>query len=196
MLHDASIALDAGEVVHLAGANGSGKTTLARILATLLEADEGIVLLEGAPLRKSRRAARRSIGFVSHQPLLYLGLTPLENLTMFGRLGGVPNPAARASELLERLGMTPYAKTSMERFSRGMLQRVALARAFLGEPRLLILDEPHAGLDDEGTAALNGMIAERIGRGAAALIASHDRDRLGAIGTGARSCLLDQGRVA
>jgi heme exporter protein A len=193
ILRDASVALAAGEVVLLAGRNGSGKTTLARILATLLEPDKGEIHFDGAPLRQSRRAARRTMGFASHRPLLYLGLTPLENLTLFGRLTGVPDPSARAADLLERLQMGPFAKTPVERFSRGMLQRVALARAFLGEPRLLLLDEPYTGLDDDGTAELNALIRESRDRGAASLIISHDRERLGALRT--RLCVMQEGRV-
>jgi heme ABC exporter ATP-binding subunit CcmA len=193
ILRDASVALAAGEVVLLAGRNGSGKTTLARILATLLEADQGEIHFDGSPLRTSRRAARRAMGFASHRPLLYLGLTPLENLTLFGRLTGVRDPTARATELLERFGMGAFARTPVERFSRGMLQRVSLARAFLGEPRLLLLDEPYTALDDDGTAELNALIAESRDRGAASLIISHDRERLGPLRT--RLCLMQEGRV-
>ncbi len=193
ILRDAALALAAGDVVLLAGRNGSGKTTFARILATLLEPDRGEILFDGEPLRKARRAARRATGFASHRPLLYLGLTPLENLTLFGRLAGVRDPSARSADLLERLQMTPFARTPVERFSRGMLQRVALARAFLAEPRVLLLDEPYAGLDDEGTGALNALIREARDRGAASLVVSHDRERLGALRT--RTCVMEEGRV-
>jgi ABC-type multidrug transport system ATPase subunit len=193
VLRDASLALDPGEVVLLAGKNGAGKTTLARILATLLEADTGEIRFDGRSLPDGRRDARRSIGFASHRPLLYLGLSPLENLTLFARLAGVSAPASRAGELLERLQMTPFAKKPMERFSRGMIQRVSVARAFLGTPRLLLLDEPYAGLDDEGTAGVNALIEQSKAGGAATLVISHDRERLGALRT--RLCVVDQGRV-
>jgi len=152
------------------------------------------VRFDGAPLRKRRHEARRALGFVSHRPLLYLGLTPLENLSLFGRLAGVREAVGRASDLLDRFGMTPFARTPVERFSRGMLQRVALARAFLAEPRLLLLDEPYTSLDEDGAAELNALIGAARDRGAASLVISHDRERLGALPT--RVCALRQGTVA
>jgi heme exporter protein A len=151
-------------------------------------------LFEGRPIRSARREARRALGFTSHQPLLYRGLTPLENLTLFGRLGGVGEPARRASEMLDRLQMTAFARKPVERFSRGMLQRIALARVFLNEPRVLVLDEPYTGLDDEGTGVLNAMILEAQARGAATLVISHDRERLGALMT--RHCVMEDGVVS
>ena len=178
VLRGASIELGPGEIVLLRGANGSGKTTFARILATTLAADAGTVTLDGEPVQRRIGSARRAIGFVSHRPLLYLGLTPLENLEFFGRLAGVADARLRAERLLHQFGLTPFARTPMERFSRGMLQRVALIRALLPSPGVLILDEPYAGLDDEGSSTLNALLEEARGRGAASLVISHDRDRI------------------
>ncbi|MGE5176607.1 MAG: ABC transporter ATP-binding protein [Hyphomicrobiales bacterium] len=193
VLRDASLALDPGEIVLLMGANGSGKTTFAQIVATLLQPDRGSIRFEGEPLEKRRQAARRRIGFASHRPLLYLGLSPLENLAFFGRLAGVRDPERRALGLLDRFRLSEFARTPIERFSRGMLQRVALSRAFLAAPRLLVLDEPYAGLDDEGSATLNAMLTEAKADGAATLVISHDTERLGALRT--RLCRMEEGRV-
>ena len=178
VLTGASIALRPGEIAFLAGSNGSGKTTLARILATALRADAGTVSLDGEPVSKRLAAVRRSIGFATHRPLLYLGLTPVENLSFFGRLSGAPDAPARALRLLERFGMGPFAHAPVERFSRGMLQRIALIRALLPEPRVLVLDEPYTGLDDDGTRILNEALLEAKARGAATLVISHDRERV------------------
>jgi len=193
VLRDASLALEPGECVLLQGANGSGKTTFAQILATLLAPDRGTIELDGAPLEKNRQAARRSIGFASHRPLLYPGLTPLENLGFFGRLAGVIDANVRGAALLDRFGLSAFAAKTMEHFSRGMLQRVALSRALLPMPRLLILDEPYAGLDDDGSGTLNAILGEAKGRGAATLIIAHERERASAIVT--RHCLLRDGAV-
>ncbi len=178
VLRGASLMLRSGEIVVLRGANGSGKTTLARILATALAADKGEVTLDGRPVRSSLRDARLAIGFLSHRPLLYLGLTPFENLEFFGRLADVPDARARAARLLARFGLEEFSGVATERFSRGMLQRVALSRALLPEPRVLILDEPYAGLDEEGARTLNALLLEARERGTASLLVSHDREHM------------------
>lgn len=178
VLRKATLELHPGEIILLRGANGSGKTTFARILATALAADSGDVTLEGEPVRRRLREVRRSIGFTSHRPLLYLGMTPLENLEFFGRLAGVSDARRHAEGLLARFGLEEFMKTPVERFSRGMLQRVALGRALLPGPPFLILDEPYAGLDEEGAATLNTLLGEARGRGASVLLVSHDRERL------------------
>lgn len=195
ILAGASLTLEAGEVVLLVGANGSGKTTLARILATLLPPDDGEITLDDIPVDEKRSASRRSIGYASHAPLLYAGLTPLENLEFFGRLSGVPVAAAgpRAAELLERFELSAFARTPMTHFSRGMLQRVVLSRALLADPPVLILDEPYAGLDDDGVATVNAVLAEAKARGKSALVIAHDRERAAKVRT--RTLRLSGGRI-
>jgi ABC-type multidrug transport system ATPase subunit len=193
VLRKASLELQPGEIVLLRGTNGSGKTTFARILATTLGADSGTLTLDGKPVRRALRETRRAIGFSGHRPLLYLGLTPIENLEFFGRLAGVADARLRAGRLLQRFGLEEFSGIPMEHFSRGMLQRVALSRALLPEPRMLILDEPYAGLDDQGSGTLNELLLEARGRGAASLLVSHDREHM--VSGITRTCVLREGEI-
>jgi heme exporter protein A len=195
VLRGASVEVAPGSVALLQGANGSGKTTLLHVLATLLSPDRGVVTLDGQSVAggDARVAARRRIGFASHRPLLYLALTPLENLRFFATLARHAEPSRAAASAIERFGMTAQANAPMERFSRGMLQRVVLARAFLGEPSILLLDEPYAGLDDEGVAAMNGALRAARDRGAACLVVTHDAGHVG--GLAARRFRIESGRV-
>ena len=193
VLSRASLTLEPGQVVHLAGPNGSGKTTLARILGTLLPPDEGEILVDDVPLSERRSQTRRMIGFASHAPLLYLSLTPVENLEFFARLAGARDGRRRALALLERFGLDHAAHRPLAHFSRGMLQRVVLCRALLLDPELLILDEPYAGLDDAGILVVNQVLSEIRKQGRTALLIAHDKERGGGVIT--RTVRLRNGRV-
>jgi heme exporter protein A len=193
VLSGASLTLEPGQVIHLVGPNGSGKTTFARIVATLLTPDEGEILVDDVPVSERRSQTRRAIGFASHAPLLYLALTPVENLEFFARLSGARDGRRRALELLERFGLEQAANRPIAHFSRGMLQRVVLCRALLNDPELLILDEPYAGLDDAGVLAVNQVLAEIRKRGRTVLLIAHDKERGGGVIT--RTVRLRNGRV-
>jgi heme exporter protein A len=193
VLRDAEIEIAPGTITLLLGTNGSGKTTLANILATLLSPDRGRLTADGVPVAGRRAASRRKIGFASHRPLLYLGLTPLENLSFFGGLAGVPSPERRAMALLERLGMAPFARSPVDRFSRGMLQRIVLARALLADPAVLLLDEPYTGLDEEGVAVVNEVLRDARERGTGSLVITHEPERVRALAT--RVLRMHAGRV-
>jgi ABC-type multidrug transport system ATPase subunit len=169
VLERLDLELERGGFLLVTGPNGSGKTTLLRLCAGLAAPTSGE--LEVA-------VERGRIGFLSHEPLVYRELTALENLDLYGRLYRVPERRERIGMLLERYGLWEARGERAGSFSRGMVQRLALCRTFLHEPELYLLDEPFAALDTEGTALLEGELADRRARGTF-LVATHDPARLG-----------------
>lgn len=168
-----SLAVPAGGVQLVVGRNGSGKSTLARIAAGLLRPGAGLVRVHGRDPRADP-AARRALGFLGHQSLLYDDLTPLENLSFVARLYGLAPAAPLVDRMLDRLAVGPERRVPLRRLSRGMTQRVALARALLHGPRLLILDEPFTGLDAESAGRLVALLDEARQAGAALLVVTHE----------------------
>lgn len=172
--------IEPGELVVLQGPSGSGKTTLLGIVGAMLLPTRGEVLLDGeatSRLRDEHRAEirRRKVGFVFQDLQLVDGMSALENVLLPRVPDGVrKEDEARAALLLERFDVQRLARTDVQRLSGGERQRVALARALLMDPKLLLLDEPTAHLDDERAAALAHVIDEVAAEGRAVLVASHD----------------------
>jgi molybdate transport system ATP-binding protein len=145
---DISLSAEPGEVVALLGPNGAGKTTALRALAGLIGLDDGHITLDYVRLDRMPTEKRR-IGVVFQDYLLFPHLSALDNVAFGPRCRRVPRRLAReqASELLTRMGLAEHVRKKPRQLSGGQAQRVALARALAAEPRLLLLDEPHAGLD-------------------------------------------------
>jgi ABC-2 type transport system ATP-binding protein len=169
----------AGEVVLLSGANGSGKTTLLRLLAGLhrLHSGSGVVL--GHDLSIDRRGARRAISLLGHETGCYDDLTVRENLRFAVRAAGRSADAYDA--VLDRVGLTAQAGVAHGRLSAGQRRRLALAVALARDPRLLLLDEPHAGLDAAGRAVLDATISSAPDEDRTVILASHELDRTRAL---------------
>ncbi len=165
-----------GECLAVLGPNGAGKSTLLRMLATLLRPDEGELSVGGHPLPQRARRARGLIGYLGHDPLLYLDLTAWQNLELFADLYGVPRPRERIADMLRGVGLLARAHDPVRTFSRGMTQRLGLARLLLHRPSLLLLDEPHASLDAPGATLLDRVLAEARGAQAVVLV-THDVGR-------------------
>ena len=170
-LRRVTIAIEPGETVALVGANGSGKSTLLRIVAGLTRPTAGEALIDGVPATSLSTASRAVIGYLGHRSLAYRGLSARENLSLMADLHGVPRSDVETA--LAEVGLAERAGDRIDGFSRGMLQRLSLGRALLHRPGLVLLDEPTTGLDADGLATLDALIAAR--RGAASIVIStHD----------------------
>jgi heme ABC exporter ATP-binding subunit CcmA len=183
--------VDEGEIVLLSGPNGAGKTTLLRLLAGLvpLYSGEGHVL--GCDLARDRRGARRDLALVGHETFGYDDLTVRENLRFAARASG--SDAALADVAMDRVGLGASADVLHRRLSAGQRRRLALAVAWSRDPRLLLLDEPHAGLDAPGAALLDALLDEARGTRTVMMV-THDLGR--ALATGDRVIAMRRGRVA
>ena len=174
VLRGLNFELPRGGFLVVTGPNGAGKTTLLRLCAGLALPSAGTIEVE---------PDRSRIGFLGHEPLVYRELTALENLDLYGRLYRVPERRERIGMLLERFGLWEARGERAAALSRGQLQRLALCRALLHRPDLLILDEPFAGLDEDGSALLDRELAELRQR-RTLLVATHDPQRLAALQSG------------
>ena len=166
--------VERGGFVLVTGPNGAGKTTLLRLVAGLVVPTAGELTVD---------ANRSQLGFLAHEALVYRELTALENLDMYGRLYRVAERRERIGMLLERFDLWDARIERTSSFSRGMLQRLALCRVLLHEPELVLLDEPFAGLDREGSELLDRELVARRGN-ATFLVATHEPERLANLSTG------------
>ncbi len=166
-----------GEVVGVAGPNGSGKTTLLGVVATLIRPNSGTGRVLGAALGTDDvRRVRRRIGLSGHEPAVYPDLTLAENLRFVARIAGVTVEAA--DRALADVGLAAAADRPAGRSSHGMQRRIDLARMLMLEPDLVLLDEAHAGLDQDAEVIIDVILERTRRRRGAALIVSHDAERL------------------
>ncbi len=193
ILRGIDVVLDQGKCMALLGANGAGKTTLLRILACLTKPEAGTVRIGGLDIGQEAQRIRLLIGFVGHQPNLYDELTVIENLLFFGRMFSVKKAHEQAVTLLKRVGLARRSSERVGALSRGQQQRLSLARALLHSPPLLLLDEPDAGLDDEGIELLEELIREHAEQGGTTLFTTHNFER--AINFSDLICMLSGGLV-
>ncbi len=167
-----SLDVGTGEAVWLRGSNGSGKSTLLRVIATAISPTYGGGTVLGHDLARGRAAIRAGSELVGHNTRLYDDLTATENLRFICDLHGLdPGGVAPA---LERVGLAEVATVRAGNFSQGMRQRLVLARCLVRGPRLLLLDEPYAGLDPDARVVVDDLLADVSRAGRTVLIASHE----------------------
>lgn len=150
----------------LLGPNGSGKTTLMKIIATLLEPDTGTITMNGKNLVAHKDHARRMLGYLPQEFGFYPTLTAAQNLEYFAKLKGVWEANERReliNSLLERVNLSAERSQKVGGFSGGMRQRLGIAQALIGQPELIIVDEPTAGLDPEERIRFHNLLSETTG---------------------------------
>ena len=162
-----------GQVYGLLGPNGSGKSTTLKIILGLVSPTTGTTRIFGRDSRDV--SSREAVGFLPESPYFYKYLTGAETLRFYGKLCGLggQNLRARTSELLALVRLEKARDRPLGGYSKGMLQRIGLAQALIQEPRLVVLDEPTAGVDPEGSTEIRDLILDLKSRGITVLLSSH-----------------------
>jgi len=160
----------------LLGPNGAGKTTLMKIAATLLEPDSGGVEIDGVDLIADKNSARRMLGYLPQEFGLYPTLTAEQTLHYLAKLKGVLDEKERKAlieALLERVNLSSARAQKVGGFSGGMRQRLGIAQALIGQPKLIIVDEPTAGLDPEERVRFHNLLSEIAGENTVVILSTH-----------------------
>ncbi|WP_372349982.1 ATP-binding cassette domain-containing protein [Streptomyces sp. KL116D] len=185
-----------GTVHGVLGPNGAGKTTAVRVMATLLRADEGRVVVAGHDVRTAPGEVRRRIGLLGQHAALDEELSGRQNLEMFGRLHhlGARGAGVRADELLARFGLADTGRKAVKAYSGGMRRRLDLAASLITDPEVLFLDEPTTGLDPRGRAEVWAAVRSLVGGGTTVLLTTQYLEEADQLAD--RISLVDRGRVA
>lgn len=184
-----------GEIYGLLGPNGAGKTTTLRMLSGLMRPTSGRAIVNGADVTVDIQQVKRAIGFLTANTGLYQRLSPRELLPYFGELQGMDRSTIRqrVAELMDWLGIGPFADIRCGALSTGQRQRTNIARALMGNPPILILDEPTLGLDVLSNRVILDFIRHERDRGKAILLSTHYLDEAETLCD--RIGLLHEGRL-
>ena len=173
-VEDLSFTVEQGTVYGLLGPNGAGKSTTMNILTGYISASEGAVSIDGRDILEEAEAAKACVGYLPEQPPLYLDMTAKEYLEFAARLKKVPRGqrAAQVDCAMERTGVRPVSGRLIRNLFKGYRQRVGLAAVLLGDPKVVILDEPTVGLDPAQVIEIRALITE-LGRDHTVILSSH-----------------------
>ncbi|MBS0417726.1 MAG: ABC transporter ATP-binding protein [Proteobacteria bacterium] len=163
-----------GQIQGLAGANGGGKSTSLRVLSGLLEPDSGTAHVLGYELPSQEARVRRSIGYLPQRNWLYAALSVRENLVFRATVFGLKSPSRVAEQQIEAFGLNAYASNAVATLSGGRTRLVELAAVLIHQPRVLLLDEPTAGLDPAARQVIWRRLASLAAQGAAIVLSTHD----------------------
>lgn len=190
---DVDLRVRPGEALALLGSNGAGKTTTVHMLLGYLPPTAGRALLAGVDVNEDPLEAKKHVGYVSENVLLYGALTAEQNLRFFHRISGRTDRALDVAALLARVGLGDVARRRVETFSKGMRQRLGIAIALQKDPPAMVFDEPTTGLDPEGVERIADLFVELKQEGKALLVVTHDLYRLKEISD--RIAVMAGGRV-
>jgi heme exporter protein A len=194
VLRGVDLSVKRGEAVALLGSNGAGKSTWLKIAAGLLQPTSGEVVINSQVMKKEDYTNRKLIGYLGHRSFLYEAFTSIENLQFFARLYNIANPDERINHLIDAVGLSFFKHEPVRLFSRGMIQRLAIARSLLHDPEILLLDEPHTGLDQQGVAFLNELLLKLKTIGVTLIMVTHDFYQIN--GVCDRAVVLKKGEIS
>lgn len=186
-----SMELSSGKVYGLSGCNGSGKTMMMRLLCGLLVADKGEVLIDGKKIGKDIDFPP-SVGLLIENPAFLGGYSGFDNLKKITEITGKANDD-EIIKAIERVGLNPKDGKKVKKYSLGMKQRLGIAMAIIGEPELVILDEPTNALDYTGVDIVKRIISEERERGALVVVSCHDKNILD--GVSDKIFMIEEGRI-
>jgi ABC-2 type transport system ATP-binding protein len=191
-----SFAVHRGEVFGFLGPNGAGKTTTQRMLTTLLEPSEGLIVINGHDLAHDAYAAKRHMGLVPEESNVYDELTAWENLMFTAQLYRVPRSerAVRAQELLEIFGLWEKRGVKVAEFSKGMRRRLSIAMGILHTPALLFLDEPTSGLDAQSSRMIQDLVRQLNAEGTTIFLTTHQIEEANQLCN--RVAIINRGQIA
>jgi ABC-2 type transport system ATP-binding protein len=193
VLKGVSFEVRRGGIFALLGSNGAGKTTTIKIMATLLKADGGDVIINGCDVMKKPDSVRQSISLTGQFAAVDEVLTGLENLIMIARLRHLDNPRGVADRLLERFGLTEAADRRVATYSGGMRRKLDIAMSLIGDAAIIFLDEPTTGLDPEARIEVWKMIKELAKSGTTVFLTTQYLDEAEQLAD--RIAVLHEGKI-
>ena len=190
----ASFKIEKGEIVGFLGPNGAGKSTTMNILTGYLSSTEGTVKVDGQDILEHPAEIKRKIGYLPENPPLYPDMTVREYLSFAGEIKGIPakEKKERMNRIMETVDIQDVSKRLIRNLSKGYKQRVGLAQAMIGDPQILIMDEPTAGLDPKQILEIRGLITE-LGKEHTIILSSHILPEVSAVCK--RILIIDHGRI-
>ena len=176
-LNNLDLSVPWGKALTVFGPNGSGKTTLIKVLATLSKPDAGTITIAGLDARRDDSYARRLIGVMTHDPLLYDDLTARENLRFAARMFGLTDTDGRIESIADQLDITARLDQRVGTLSHGWKKRFSLARALIHDPPILLMDEPESGLDEQALTGLGEVLREESVLRRTVVLTTHNFER-------------------